>query len=534
MKSTIKGILTIIFSVILVMVFTAQSFAWESGGTTNPVTNPSTHEFVAQKGVQILENDLGTAVTSDPNFQILNQHMDQLKKGAIDPDNLKNVAFGGLSENDWWSSHFYDPDSGRSYSSSAPYINAEFQARRFVHMAITDFKNGNFDSAVYKLGYASHFLADLCEPNHAANNTVLNAPYNHSDIESYAQANQNRYAINSAAVPGTTINATYTAVDNYSTIDSFITAKANKYGKISKNYFYSNCNPGSTTTWDTAISATLGNTQRFMAIFYYRFLQELKNSKKLSVRVKTSNVLLSGTDDDIYFGMQTDDGRKIEYLLDKTADILGGIYSVNTYNDFEQNSDDTYTFYINDKDFNFNRVNKCWLRKKTGANANDWRCDSVEVKLDNQFVTSRYLNKWLSGDVTESWNVNGLIPGNSIGVFYVTIKTGDVSWAGTDDNIYFGMALDNGQTVEYNLDKSGYNDFERNCTDTYTLSLNDPMFSASNINRIWMRKSKVLNDDWKFYSISINMNGKSVYNNTPNVWLQGNTIYNIDVNGFSY
>lgn len=371
-----KTLVSLVLMITIVLSFCTTSFAWQSGGTANPVTNSSTHEFVVSNALQILENDMGAAITSDPNYQILKQYTGRLLSGAIAPDNLTNVALGGMTESDWWSSHFYDPDTGKNYSSSSPYINAEYQTRRYVRMAVADFRNGKYEDAAYKLGYASHFLADLCNPHHAANNTAFVSPYNHGDFEDFVQENHHLYAVNTAVEAGAAIDSTYTAINAYNTVDSFITDKANYFGKIAKNNFYENCNPGNTTSWSTAAATTVENSQKILAQLYYRFLSELKNSQKLSVRVKTSNVLWAGTDDDIYFGIQMSNGTTKEFLLDRSDDMLGGVYGINTYNDFEQNSDDTYTFYVNDLQYNFNDVTKCWLRKEVYIPvSNDWMVD---------------------------------------------------------------------------------------------------------------------------------------------------------------
>lgn len=520
--------------VMVILVAPLQAFAWESAGS-NPATGSSTHVFVVDKAIQILAGDLGTSITSDPAYQAIISRMTKLRDGAVAPDNLTNVALGGLTENDWWSSHFYDPDTGRCYSSSTPYINAEYQTERFFIMALADYKNGKLDDAVYKLGYASHFLADLCQPNHAANNTVLDAPYNHGDFETYIQSIHQNFGINTIAENGKTASAIYQEVAAFSNTSAFIKNRANYYGKISKNLFYSNLNPGNNSTWYSAGAVAIPNTQKALAQMYYRFIYETSHARKLSVRVKTTNELFAGTDDDIYFGMKMSNGTTREYLLDKTTDILDGVYGINLYNDFEQGNDDTYNFYICDTDFDFSKVTSCYIRKSVYIPiANDWKCESVEVKLDDQFVSSVYLNQWFSGNTAQSWSVNGLKPGDSIGSFSVTVKTGSDLWSGTDDNIYFGMQLDNGKTVEYYLDKSGYNDFENGCNDTYSLQLNDPQFPASNIRKVWMRKSTLLGDDWKFDSLTVTMKGKQVFYSAPNVWMKGNTTYNLAVNGFTY
>lgn len=160
MNKFVKVFFSITMISSLILSVSLNTYAWESSGS-NQYTNSSTHQFVVEKAVQILESDMASTLSGDSNFQILKNRISKLKDGSIAPDNLQNVALGGLTESDWWSSHFYDADTGKSYSSSTPYINAEYQTRRFFQMAVSDFKNGDYDSAIYKLGYASHLFGVL-------------------------------------------------------------------------------------------------------------------------------------------------------------------------------------------------------------------------------------------------------------------------------------------------------------------------------------------------------------------------------------
>lgn len=527
-----------LFSLLVVLVLTFMAvapvnvMAWESSGATNP-----THSFLVEKAVQILENDLGTTITSDPNFGKLKSYLYKLKEGSLAPDNLSNVALGGLSEGDWWSSHFYDPDINATYSSSTPGIHAEYQTRRFINMAVTEWKNGNYSQAVYLLGYASHFFADLCNPHHASNKTVFDSPYNHGDFESYVQERQNNYVITTAVEGSNTVSSTYSStVNNFNTMNAFVTDLSKRYGKVAKNNYYAYANTTNTATWNSAAITTVANSQRGLALIYYRFLQELNLVKKLTVTVKTADVLWAGTDDNIYFGMTTDYGAAREFLLDKKSDMLDGAYKINTVNDFEQGNTDFYNIYFYDKSFDLSRVNKLTIRKGIYILSDDWKADYVDISLNNTPVMYKSLNRWFYGNTQYDWAINGLNVNNPsyIGSYNVTIKTADVMWAGTDDNIYFGMSLDDGRKVEYLCDKSYYNDFERNNNDTYTFTITDPSFQASQIRNIWLRKSKILGDDWKVYSISINMRGKVVFSKTINQWLEGNTTYNMPVNGLFY
>jgi phospholipase C/alpha-toxin len=499
----------------------------------------STHSFLVEQGMTILERDLGTTITTDPNFTTLKSYLADLKQGAQDPDNLANVALGGLTQDDWWSSHFYDPDTNACYSSTVPWLNAEYQTRRYIRIAVTDWKNGDYHKAVYLLGYACHFFADLNVPHHAANNTAFDYPYSHGDFETFVQNRQTSYTITTVADGVNPLATIYgNTVNNYNTMEDFLTDLSKKNAKIAKNNFYAYLNNATndSSAWNQAAIPTMANAQKGLALIFYRFLQQLKLVRTLTVTVKTADELWAGTDNDIYFGMQLDNGAIREYLLDKTNDILGGAYAINTYNDFEQGNTDSYNIYFYDKSFDLSRVNGLWLRKAIYIVSDDWKAGSIMVSLDSVPVQYQNLNRWFYGNTQYNWAVNGLNPNNPsyIGTVDVTIRTADVLWAGTDDDIFFGMRLDDGRQIEILFDKTGYNDFERNDNDTYTFTVTDPTFQASQIRNLWLRKQKILGDDWKVYSIQVKMRGKVVYSQTINQWLTGNTTYNMPVNGLFY
>lgn len=92
---------------------------------------------------------------------------------------------------------------------------------------------------------------------------------------------------------------------------------------------------------------------------------------------------------------------------------------------------------------------------------------------------------------------------NTIDNLQVRIKTkkNKTKWGipttnyGTDDDVYFGVTLQDGSTKELLFDKSGKNDFNSNNDDTYTFTLNAPL-TPGEIRQIWIRKDNVVKDDW--------------------------------------
>jgi hypothetical protein len=128
-----------------------------------------------------------------------------------------------------------------------------------------------------------------------------------------------------------------------------------------------------------------------------------------------------------------------------------------------------------------------------------------------------------AGDYSQfcnGWNLDSGLDGRPIGTLTVKIKTADVSGAGTDCDIYFGMQLANGTNYERLLDKKGYNDFERNDNDDYYLYVASQSFYPDQIRKIWLRsKSAGLGPDWKVSTLNIEINGSHVYSQALNSWI---------------
>lgn len=107
-------------------------------------------------------------------------------------------------------------------------------------------------------------------------------------------------------------------------------------------------------------------------------------------------------------------------------------------------------------------------------------------------------------------------PTIEVAVLRVQVTTADVSWAGTDDNVYFRL---NGR--EYQLDTPGHDDFERDHTDTFFLPVPEGM-QVSDIQSLQIRKSSDgIAGGWKLGGLRVYLDGVPVYvNNSINTWLE--------------
>lgn len=92
----------------------------------------------------------------------------------------------------------------------------------------------------------------------------------------------------------------------------------------------------------------------------------------LTVQIKTSGDWLSGTDADIYFGVQFASGKTKEWLCDKAG-----------YNDFEQGDDNQYYFYLGDSNFTLGEIQRVYIRMgKRYFIGDDWKCDRIIVWIN--------------------------------------------------------------------------------------------------------------------------------------------------------
>lgn len=117
----------------------------------------------------------------------------------------------------------------------------------------------------------------------------------------------------------------------------------------------------------------------------------------LTAIITTGTKSGSGTDDDIYFGIELKSGEKKEWKLDKSF-----------YNDFENGDKDEYYLYINDLNFSPQLVNRIWLTKKhiKYSFGESWYLDSLEVNVNGITALSESVNKWVKGNESIYFNTN--------------------------------------------------------------------------------------------------------------------------------
>ncbi|SFD03284.1 phospholipase C [Clostridium uliginosum] len=396
MNKKIKILTASLLSFLLFSISTPVK-AWDS---KKDAATMDTHKMISVQALTMIKNDMNSDTKINDNLNLIEKNLLQYQKGTIAPDWGK---VGVDRDYKLYQDHFYDPDSGENFTSNGIYPfhevpdTAESQLRNYFSQAVATWKDGDYAKASYLLGKSMHYFGDINQPHHSLNWTggVGTA---HTNFESYIEGIKDRFKIDTMGE-----DKTEYIINNNKPILEFLTFQTNKYAKLSKNLVSKVSMKNSYADWDEAADIALKNAQKGMASIVYRFLEEVS---------KTTNTPLT----------------------------------------------------------------------------------------------------------------------NPIGNFHVVISTANEKYAGTDDYIYFGMELNNGKKVEFECNLPG-NDFTVGSTDSYQFNISDTSFNPSEVKRVWLRKEKYIDDNFKLKSVEVYMQGKRVVNSKPNEWLIGNTTYNIDVNG---
>ena len=379
--------------------------AWAS---QEDVNIDDTHKLIALQALKAINNDLNQN-TESPALKNalakLNSLTTQLRAGAVAPD------FGevGVSRDySIFQDHFYNPYTGKNYTPLASYPgefipdNALTQSSNYFGRAIGLWKDGKFEDATLNLGRALHYVGDINQPHHASD--CLGGPGTaHAKFEDWADVVRDQFKIDSLGYD--------TSKGQYAEISSkFLYPSDFAEGQMKTYAFASNalskyCQlSNSWDEWNYAAKEALKNSQTAAASFIYRFLQEVSSGKILpqpapigdfSVVIHTGADKWDGTNDNIYFGMETSTGKKFERKCDLPGD------------DFEPNYTTGYRFTITDPDFKASDVKRVWIRKGSMIN-DDYKLANFQLYFKDIKVLDSAPNAWITGNNSYSVNVNGL------------------------------------------------------------------------------------------------------------------------------
>lgn len=374
------------------------TYAWDSREDANTM---DTHKTISVQALQMIKNDMKQDTKVLENLSIIENNILQYKKGSIAPD------FGVVGvDRDYklYQDHFYDPDSGDNFTGNTAYPlykvpdTAESQLRNYMAQAVAAWKDGDKQTASYLLGKALHYFEDINQPHHALNWTG-GLGTAHTNFESYVEEKKDEFKIDTVGAD----KSEYTAYEDKS-FNEFLTLQINKYAKKSKTLESKVSMKNSNEDWYQAGQEGMKNAQIGTASIVYRFLQEVSYGKdtKLTAPIGKFHVVIStedekdaGTDDYVYFGMEFNDGKKVEF----NCDLPG--------NDFVRGTTGSYQCEIKNVDYDPAKVKKVWVRKEKLI-GDDWKIKDIQIFMQGKRVLKQEAHKWLSGNTSYEINVNGL------------------------------------------------------------------------------------------------------------------------------
>lgn len=215
---------------------------WSSGGINH------THQFLAARGITIIENDKGWNIAQhlyeNDGTNLILQYADM-----PDSDETDISTFAG---------HFYDPYTGKNWQG---YTSPTALTRFTSHMAnaYNNF-NSNKTYAWQELGRAIHYLADANEPHHASN--MIAALTNHTQFESWADQNRVSFGITSSSKYNDYPLDTFASYVNKILVDSAMSG-----------YSHKDSASGDSSLWSLAAAPSMNYAQQEIAALLYRFLK---------------------------------------------------------------------------------------------------------------------------------------------------------------------------------------------------------------------------------------------------------------------
>lgn len=140
----------------------------------------ATHQLITLEALSVFIADFGFYQTDGTTALVIALN---LAAASGLPDLLETDALT-------FSGHFYDPDTGKNWTGTT-LPTAKTRAQSHYNSAKTalsrettpDLLGDNFETTLEQLGKALHYMQDVCEPHHAANQTALNST--HTDFELY-------------------------------------------------------------------------------------------------------------------------------------------------------------------------------------------------------------------------------------------------------------------------------------------------------------------------------------------------------------
>ncbi|EMA6343817.1 phospholipase CerA [Bacillus cytotoxicus] len=147
----------------------------------------NSHLWIVNRAMDIMSRN--TTIVKQEQLALLNEWRTDLENGIYSAD-YENPYY----DNSTFTSHFYDPDSGKTYISFAK--QAKETGAKYFKLAGESYQNKDMKQAFFYLGLSLHYLGDVNQPMHAANFTNLSYPQGfHSKYENFVDTIKDNYKV---------------------------------------------------------------------------------------------------------------------------------------------------------------------------------------------------------------------------------------------------------------------------------------------------------------------------------------------------
>ncbi|WP_242222379.1 phospholipase C [Bacillus cereus group sp. BfR-BA-01380] len=147
----------------------------------------NSHLWIVNRAIDIMSRN--HTIVKPNETALLNEWRDDLENGIYSADHEKPYF-----DNFTFASHFYDPDTQKTYISPAK--QAKETGAKYFKLAGEAYQNKDMKQAFFYLGLSLHYLGDVTQPMHAANFTNLSYPMGfHSKYENFVDTIKDNYKV---------------------------------------------------------------------------------------------------------------------------------------------------------------------------------------------------------------------------------------------------------------------------------------------------------------------------------------------------
>lgn len=148
----------------------------------------NSHLWIVSRGIDIMSR---SSKVKSNELTLLNKWRNDLEQGLYDADYIATYNNFGT-----FTSHFYNPDTGKSYLPLPGVKNAKETGAKYFHLAGQAYQKNDQKQAFYYLGLSLHYLTDISQPMHSSNFTNATIPFGfHTKFEDFVDSFKENYKV---------------------------------------------------------------------------------------------------------------------------------------------------------------------------------------------------------------------------------------------------------------------------------------------------------------------------------------------------